>query len=220
MISRAVYRHQVRARCDQLVCNRPERRRSCYLRVFRQPRAGRSWAETSTPSRGPAVPTKDKNKGFDPAPFTWSRPCGGTGLGFSMRGPTGMGLESMELVDRATYASRYAGIRRWVFCPGVPLAEDKNRTQPGEIAPSRWPAVLGLGYRHLSGILRAIRPEAFEAISGNGFSIRHQARFFRGSPLCCARSGLEREGFPFPGGNGGRVTWGRATGAPGPVKPG
>ncbi|NLW81394.1 MAG: hypothetical protein GXY42_06940 [Desulfovibrionales bacterium] len=89
-------------------------------------------------------------------------------LFFAMRIDGDGPLEAMELVDRAAYASRYAGPGMGVL-PGVPLAQGQERT--GRIEP-RSPArrLWDLGYRHLFQHERGwVRLEFLKLAPGTGF---------------------------------------------------
>lgn len=89
-------------------------------------------------------------------------------LFFAMRIDGDGPLEAMELVDRAVYASRYAGPGMGVL-PGVPLAQSQERT--GSIE-TRSPAsrLWDLGYRHLFQHERGwVRLEFLKLAPGTGF---------------------------------------------------
>jgi hypothetical protein len=118
--------------------------------VFRNPLSRPLLGGDINPFVHPKAYHKDKNKDLvDPAPFTCAQRAlrRDRHLFFAMR-IDGMGpVESMELVDRAIYASRYAGPMMGVLSD-VPLGEDKGRT--GEIsAQSSGRLLWDLGYRHL-----------------------------------------------------------------------
>jgi hypothetical protein len=136
---------------------------------FRNPLSGPLLGGDINPFVHPKAYRNDKNKGLvDPVPFTSSQRAQRRDrhLFFAMR-IDGMGpLESMELADRATYASRYAGPMMGVL-PGVPLDEDKN----GEIGlPSPGRLFWDLGYRHLFQQPQGwVRFELFRLPSGVGF---------------------------------------------------
>lgn len=114
---------------------------------------------------------KDKNKAA--AEHRWFTPMQRAmrpdrHLFFTMRIDGEGPLESMELVDRAVYASHYAGPRMGVL-PHVPLGQDKERT--GEIDPQS-PArpFWDLGYRHLFQHAQGwVRLEFLKLAPGTGF---------------------------------------------------
>jgi len=139
--------------------------------VFRNPLGRPLLGGDINPFVHPNAYRNDKNKGLvDPASFTSTQRAQRRDrhLFFAMR-IDGMGpLESMELADRAIYASRYAGPMMGVLT-GVPLDEDKNRI--GEIglqSPGRlfW----DLGYKHLFQNPQGwVRLELFRLPPGVGF---------------------------------------------------
>lgn len=119
----------------------------------------------------PKAYRNDKGKYFDdPTPFTSiqraKRPD--RHLFFAMRVDGAGPVESMELVDRAVYASRYAGPKMGVL-HDVSLGNDKGRAkEAGLQSPGRlfW----DLGYRHLFQHPQGwVRLELFKLPPGMGF---------------------------------------------------
>lgn len=139
--------------------------------VFRTPLSRPLLGGDINPFVHPKAYRNDKSKNLDdPTPFTSSQRAQRRDrhLFFAMRVDGTGPVESMELVDRAVYASRYAGPMMGVL-PDVYLGNDKGRT--GEIglqSPGRlfWE----LGYRHLFQHPQGwVRLELFKLPSGMGF---------------------------------------------------
>lgn len=138
--------------------------------VFRNPLSRPLLGGDINPFVHPQAYQKDKNKSFDPAPFTSAQRAlrQERHLYFSMRIDGDGPLESMELVDRAAYASRYAGPKMGVL-PHAFLVEDKKRT--GEIGPQSLARQFwDLGYRHLFWHPQGwVRLEFLKLAPGTGF---------------------------------------------------
>lgn len=116
--------------------------------VFRTPLSRPLMGGDINPFAHPNAYRKDSDRA-DPAPFTRDQRSlrRDRHLFFAMRIDGAEALESMELVDRAVYASRYAGPMMGVM-PDVSLGEDTGRTgELGTHSPGRrfW----DLGYRHM-----------------------------------------------------------------------
>lgn len=138
---------------------------------FRTSLAKPLWGADVNPFVHPKLYQKEKNKAALDAPrFTATQRAlrRDRHLFFAMRIDGADAMESMELVDRAVYASRYAGAEMGVL-PGIPLAENLERTgeiSPGSPAKPFW----DLGYRHLFQQPRGrTRLELFKLAPGSGF---------------------------------------------------
>ncbi len=139
--------------------------------LFRTPFAKPLWGGDINPFLHSKAYQKDKSKpGVDPPRFTSVQRAlrRDRHIFFAMR-IDGVGpFEAMELVDRAVYASRYAGPMMGLLSD-APLSEDKSRT--GEIGPQS-PARLfwDLGFRHLLQHPQGwVRLELFKLAPETGF---------------------------------------------------
>jgi len=138
---------------------------------FRTSLAKALWGADFNPFVHPKLYQTEKNKAaFDAPRFTAAQRAlrRDRHLFFAMRIDGADAMESMELVDRAVYASLYAGPEMGVL-PSIPLTVELERT--GEISP-RSPAkpFWDLGYRHLFQHPRGwTRLELFKLAPGSGF---------------------------------------------------
>ena len=138
---------------------------------FRTSLAKPLWGADINPFVHPKLYQKEKNKAsFDAPRFTSAQRAlrRDRHLFFAMRIDGADAMDSMELVDRAVYASRFAGPEMGVL-PGIPLTEALERTgkiSPGSPAQPFW----DLGYRHLFQHERGrTRLELFNLAPGSGF---------------------------------------------------
>jgi len=138
---------------------------------FRTPLARPLWGPGINPFVHPRLYQRDKHKAeVGPPRFTPNQRAFDPHrhLYFSMRIDGVNAMEAMELVDRAVYASSFAGPTMGVL-PGVDLLEDPERT--GEITSgSQAEAFWDLGYRHLLQHPRGwVVLELFRLAPGKGF---------------------------------------------------
>jgi hypothetical protein len=162
-----LHRDQVRPmRLDQ---REPAGQEAFRRYVFRNPLSRPLLGGDINPFVHPKAYYKDKGLA-EPVPFTSAQRSlrSDRHLFFTMRVDGTGSLEAMELVDRAVYASSFAGSKMGVL-PGVALDEDSART--GEMGLQSSGRVLwDLGYRHLFQHPQgAVRLEFLRLLPGTGF---------------------------------------------------